>query len=662
MNLTHLFFGNLSLAALPLDEPLTLYGAGGVLGLGLLTVLATLTYFKLWRTVWHDWICSVDHKKIGLMYIFLALLMMARGVIQALLMRAHQAVALGVGPDAGILHLQQYSQFFSEHGVIMIFFVAMPLVFGLINIILPLQIGARDVAYPYLNSLSFWLTFVAAMMLMVSLLVGNFGRAGWLAYPPISEKAFSPDVGIDYFIWSLQIAGVGSILGGINVLVTIFRMRCPGMTWMRMPVFVWSSFVAMLLVAVSFPILTVCLALLSFDRLFDMHFFTQHAGGNVMMYINMIWAWGHPEVYILVLPAFGVFSEVVATFARKKLYGYKTMVWAIAAIGILSFIVWLHHFFTMGAGANVNAFFGIATMIIAIPTGVKLFNWIFTLYRGQITFTTPVLWLMAFFTTFALGGMTGVLMSLPVVDFQVHNSLFLVAHFHNTIIGGVVFGLFAAITYWFPKAFGFRLDERRGKYAWFFWVVGFYLAFLPLYGLGLMGVPRRMHHYIDPAYQPYFILAAVGAVLIFIGFLCQVWQVVYSIKHREALRDHTGDAWGTGRTLEWSVPSPVPFYNFAHQPEVSQLDDFWYRKQAGKAVAKATDYQPIHMPKPTPFGLYIALCAGLCGFAIIWHMLIPGLLGFLGIIGLLVIKSFNEDTEYYVQPDEIAAIEQALRG
>ena len=658
----HLLLGKLSLNALPLNEPITLYGAGGVLTLGIIAVLGSLTYFNKWGILWRDWICTVDHKKIGLMYIFFGLMMFFRGVIQAMLMRGHQA--LSAGSSTGFLDAQQYHQFFSEHGVIMIFFVAMPFIFGLINIVLPLQIGARDVAYPYLNSVSFWLTFVSGMMLMASLLIGNFERAGWLAYPPLSEKAFSPDVGVDYFIWALQVAGIGSLLSGINFIVTIFKMRCKGMDWMKMPIFVWATLCAMILVAISFPILTVSLALLSFDRLFDMHFFTQHAGGNVMMYINLIWAWGHPEVYILVLPIFGVYSQIVTTFSKKRLFGYTTMVWAILSIALLSFIVWVHHFFTMGAGANVNAFFGIATMIIAVPTGVKLFNWIFTMYRGHIIFDTPMLWVMAFFTTFAIGGMTGVVMSIPALDFQTHNSLFLVAHFHNTIIGGVVFGFFAAVTYWFPKAFGFKLDEKRGKYAFYLWVSGFYVAFMPLYVLGLMGAARRMQHYDNLAFQPYFIIAALGALLIFLGVLCQVWQVLYSIKHRDQLRDITGDPWD-GRTLEWQTASPPPFYNFAHEPVVTSRDHFWYEKQRLKKAdnqkpAVASTYEPIHMPKPTPFGFYIALCAGLFGFSIVWNMWIFTGLAFLGMLSLVIIKSFNEDVDYHLSAEEVRAVESKL--
>ncbi len=659
--LEHLIFGKLSLDALP-DDPITLYGAGSVLFLGLFLVLGSITYFGKWKYVWNEWICTVDHKKIGIMYVMLAFVMFIRALIQAMMMRAQQATSVGPG-HLGYMDPAYYNQFFSEHGVIMIFFVAMPLIFGVINMILPLQIGARDVAYPYLNSLSFWLTLVSAGFMMVSLVIGNWDRAGWLAYPPLSGLKYSPDTGVDYFIWVLQISGVGSLLSGINFTVTILKMRCPGMTLMKMPVFVWASLCAMVLVALAFPILTVTLGLLALDRTMDMHFFTQTQGGNIMMYINMIWAWGHPEVYILILPIFGVFSEVVATFSRKRLFGYTTMVGAILLIGFLSFIVWLHHFFTMGAGANVNAFFGIMTIIIAIPTGVKVFNWLFTMFRGDIVFPTPMMWIMAFFTTFAIGGMAGVMMSIPPVDFQTHNSLFLVSHFHNVIIGGVLFGFFAGLSFWFPKVFGFMLDERRGKYAFWLWVSGFYIAFMPLYPLGLMGAMRRNFHFENLAYKPYLIIAAFGAALIFLGFLCQVWQLLYSIKHREELRDKTGDPWD-GRTLEWSLSSPAPFYNFAHIPTVDQIDDYWYKKQASKAEGKrvpelADGYEDIHMPRSTPAGFIISLFAALFGFSMIWHMVIPGIIGMLGVIITVIVKSFNLDTDYYVKADEVENIERA---
>jgi cytochrome o ubiquinol oxidase subunit 1 len=655
----NLLFGKLTLEAIPFHNPFAM-GAGVFMALGFFGVLTLLTVFKKWSYIWNEWVTSVDHKKIGIMYLILAFVMLLRGFSDALLMRAQQAIAAGSNP--GFLTPDHYDQIFTAHGVIMIFFVAMPLVFALLNMIVPLQIGARDVAYPYLNSLSFWLTFVGAMLCNISLVVGQFGATGWLAYPPLSELYYSPDVGVDYYIWSLQVSGVGTLLAGINFIATILKMRCPGMTLMKMPVFVWSALCAMILVALAFPVLTVTLALLSLDRMMDMHFFSEFAGGNSMMYINLIWVWGHPEVYILILPVFGIFSEVVATFSQKKLFGYTTMVWAIGMITFLSFIVWLHHFFTMGAGADVNSFFGIATMIIAIPTGVKVFNWLFTMYKGRIIMATPMLWVTAFFTTFAIGGMTGVMMAVPPVDFQVHNSLFLVAHFHNVIIGGVLFGGFAGITYWFPKVFGFRLDETWGKRAFYCWVAGFYCAFMPLYVLGLDGFVRRTNHYANTMYQPYLIFAALGALLILVGIACQVIQLLVSIKNRDALRDRTGDPWN-GRTLEWSVASPAPLYNFAKLPVVQALDQFWVDKEQhraeGRVHPKELHYDPIHMPKNTSAGFIMALFSGVAGFALVWHMLIPGIIGLLGVISTAIARTFSNDLDYYIDAETVRTTELA---
>ncbi|MDB5183439.1 MAG: hypothetical protein JWO07_120, partial [Candidatus Saccharibacteria bacterium] len=470
-------FGLLSLNALPHD-PITI---GGVVGasVGLLVLIAGMTYFRKWGWLWREWFTSLDPKKIGVMYIAVAVIMLLRGLADAAMLRAQQAV-FATSPNSPISP-ELFQQVFSAHGTIMIFFVAMGVIFGFINLIVPLQIGARDVAFPLLNSISFWL-FVAGMILInVSLGVGEFSAAGWLGYPPLSELAYSPGVGIDYWIWSLQIAGIGSLLSGVNFLVTIFTMRRKGMTLFKMPIFVWSVLTAMLLVVFAFPILTATLGMLSLDRLMGMHFFTSDMGGNPMMYVNLIWAWGHPEVYILILPAFGIFSEIVPVFSHKKLFGYKSMVFALISIMVLSFTVWLHHFFTMGSGADVNAFFGMMTMVIAIPTGVKVFNWIFTMFRGRVTFATPMLWFMAFVVTFTLGGVTGVLMAVPGIDYVVHNSLFLVAHFHTMIVGGVLFGAFAGVAYWFPKFTGFYLHEGLGKVAFWLWLTGFLFAFVPLY-------------------------------------------------------------------------------------------------------------------------------------------------------------------------------------
>lgn len=637
---------------------------GGVITmlLALIGVGLFITYTKRWKWLYKNWLTSLDPKKIGVMYIIIGLVMLLRGVADTILLRAQQATS--VGNSHGVLTSDHFQQIFSAHGTIMIFFVAMGLMFGLINLIVPLQIGARDVAFPFLNSVSFWL-FAAGMALVnLSLMVGEFSSAGWLAYPPLSGLHYSPGVGVDYWIWSLQIAGVGSLLSGINFLVTILKMRAPGMNLMKMPMFVWSVLCSMVMVIFAFPILTATLAMLSLDRTVGTHFFTSDFGGNPMMYINLIWAWGHPEVYILVLPAFGIFSEVVATFSRKRLFGYASMVWALSSISFLSFLVWLHHFFTMGAGADVNAFFGIMTGVIAIPTGVKIFNWLFTMFRGRIKFATPMLWFLGFVVIFTIGGLAGVLMSVPAIDFQVHNSLFLVAHFHMMIVGGVLFGYFAGITYWFPKIFGFTLHEKLGQYAFWSWIVGFTLAFTPLYILGLMGATRRLDHYDKSlGWQSLFVVAGVGVMVILLGLGFQILQFVVSFRQRNKNLDTTGDPWN-GRTLEWATVSPAPFYNFAVTPVITERDQFWSDKQA-KIAVKRPHYEDIKMPCNTGMGIVIAFFAFVFGFAVIWHIiwLIP--VGLFGVIASVIIRSTNDDTEYTITAAELAKLDataNARRG
>ncbi len=645
-------FGKLTTQALP-DDPIII-GASIFMALVIVSVLGALFYFKRWTWLWKNWITSVDHKKIGIMYLVLSGVMFLRGFTDAMMMRTQQAIS--VGEAQGFLPPDHYDQIFTAHGVIMIFFVAMPFMFGLINLAVPLQIGARDVAFPFLNSLSFWLTVTGAMLVNLSLFLGDFAAVGWLAYPPLSELEFSPGVGMDYYIWSLQIAGIGTLLSAINFFVTILMMRCKGMTMMRMPVFTWTAFCSMTLVIAAFPILTATLLMLSLDRIFGMHFFTSSFGGNPMMYVNFIWAWGHPEVYILILPAFGIFSEVVQAFSRKRLFGYTTMIYATVSITVLSFLVWLHHFFTMGAGANVNAFFGIMTMIIAIPTGVKIFNWLFTMFRGRITFGTPMLWMMGFIFTFTIGGMTGVLLAVPGVDFQLHNSLFLIAHFHNTIIGGVLFGYFAGFAYWFPKFFGFTLNEKIGKLAFWHWIIGFFVTFTPLYILGFMGMTRRLNHISDVEWRPLLIIAGIGSVIVLGGVILQIIQIIVSIKDRKKNLDTTGDPWD-GRTLEWSTTSPPPFYNFAVIPTVYGRHPFWDVKYGEGKQQETSSYKNIHMPKNTALGFYIAIVSFFFGFGVVWHMWWLAVFAMVLGMALIIIRSFDTDREYIVTASEILRVE-----
>jgi cytochrome o ubiquinol oxidase subunit I len=654
MDMHHPLLGRLGWDAIPFHEPI-LVATFAMVALGGAAVVAGLTRFRLWGPLWRDWVTSIDHKKIGIMYIILGLVMLLRGFADALMMRAQQAIAFG--DSAGFLPPHHYDQVFTAHGVIMIFFVAMPLVTGFMNYIVPLQIGARDVAFPFLNNFSFWMTTVGAGLTMVSLFVGEFAKTGWLAYPPLSGILASPDVGVDYYIWSLQLAGVGTLLSGINLIATIIKMRAPGMSMMKMPVFTWTSLCTNVLIVAAFPVLTAVLAMLSMDRMLGTHFFTNDMGGNAMMYVNLIWIWGHPEVYILVLPVFGIFSEVVSTFSGKRLFGYSSMVYATVVITILSYLVWLHHFFTMGSGASVNSFFGITTMIISIPTGAKIFNWLFTMYRGRIRFELPMMWTVAFMVTFVIGGMTGVLLAVPAADFVLHNSLFLIAHFHNVIIGGVLFGLFAGINYWFPKAFGYKLDAFWGKVSFWCWVIGFYVAFMPLYVLGLMGVTRRMSHFEDPSLQIWFQVAALGAVLIAFGIGAMLVQFYVSFRRRHALRDVTGDPWD-GRTLEWATSSPPPDYNFAFTPRVHDNDTWADMKRNGYARPK-DGFVPIHMPKNTGAGFVIAMLSGVVGFAMIWQMWWIAGAFFAAMMAAIIIHTFNYKRDYYIPAAEVNRVEKA---
>ena len=647
--------GKLSWSAIPFQQPLPLY-AMGVVGIIILAVLGVVTKKGWWPYLWREWLTSVDHKRIGVMYIILALVMLLRGFSDAIMMRSQQAIA--IGGNQGYLPPDHYDQIFSSHGTIMIFFVAMPFVVGLMNFVVPLQLGARDVAFPVLNSVSFWLSATGALLINVSLVLGNFGRTGWMGYPPLSELAFTPDVGVDYYLWLLQISGIGTLMAGVNMVATIIKMRAPGMTYFRMPVFCWSALTASILIVLAFPILTADFLMLLADRYVGMHFFSNDGGGNMMLYVNLFWAWGHPEVYILILPVFGVFSEVIATFSGKPLFAYYSMVYALLSICVLSFLVWLHHFFTMGASADVNAFFGIMSMIIGVPTGVKVFNWLFTLYGGRVVFTTPLLFSVGFIITFVIGGLTGVILAVPPVDYVLHNSVFLVAHFHNVIIGGVIFGAIAGYNYWFPKAFGFTLDDRWGKASFCCWFIGFYLAFGPLYILGMRGMTRRLQNIADPSWRPLLWVAELGAIIILCGIICQLVQIYVSIRTRESRRDLTGDAWGTGRTLEWATSSPPPAYNFAVLPRVTTIDAFWEMKRTGKTAVEPT-YEAIEVPNNSPTAFVIAFFAAVTGFSLIWQIWWLVVLGLLAILVTFMVFGWSENREREISAAEMARIERA---
>lgn len=637
-------------------DPL-IYGADVSIVLASIAIVAALTYFKKWTWLWKNWLTTVDHKKIGIMYILAALLMLFRGGVDALMMRTQIAL-----PNMKFLQPEHYNEVFTTHGTIMILFMAMPLMFGLFNIIIPLQIGARDVAFPFLNSLSFWLFFMGAMLFNLSFVIGGSPNAGWTSYPPLSEMMHNPGVGENFYIWGIQISGIGSLATGINFMVTLLKMRAPGMSLMKMPMFSWSVFATCIIIILAFPILTVTLALLFLDRFGGGHFFTLDLGGNPMMYINLFWMWGHPEVYIVVLPAFGIFSEVVATFSRKRIFGYKSMVFAMLVISVLSFFTWLHHFFTMGSGADINAFFAITTMLIAIPTGVKIFNWLFTMYRGRIRFELPMMWTIAFIPCFVVGGMTGVMLAVAPADFQFHNSYFLIAHFHQVLIGGVVFGYFAGFYYWWPKMFGFKLNDYWGKWAFWFWNIGFYVCFMPQYSLGLMGMTRRVSEYAwDTGWAPLNFISTIGAFLMGIGFLFQVWQILVSVfKHKKV----SNDPWD-GRTLEWSIPSPAPEYNFATIPHVRATDDWWETKERrAKGIPEEPHpaLEPIHMPKNSAIPVIMSVCFFVAGFGFVfswWWFYVPGLIG---VLLCLLARSFSYNTDYYIPVDEVERTEAALRG
>ncbi|MDN6180643.1 MAG: cbb3-type cytochrome c oxidase subunit I [Halomonas subglaciescola] len=646
------FFVHEFIAAPSIDSAVAA-GAGLAVVVGGIALLGVLLRYRLWGRLWRDWLTSADHKKIGIMYIVLALVMMARGVLEGVAMRTHQATAL----DGGILSAEHFAQLFSTHGTIMILFVAMPLLIGLINYVVPLQIGARDMVFPVMNQVSLGLTTAAAALIMVSLVVGHFETGGWSAYPPYTGADFNPGVGPDYWIWAIVLSGIGTTLTGINFAVTIYKSRAPGMHFMRMPMFTWTALCTAIMIVYAMPPLTAGSLMLALDRYLDFHFFTNDLGGNMMNYANIFWMFGHPEVYIVVLPAFGVFSEISATYAAKRLYGYASLVFATMAIAAVSFTVWLHHFFTMGQSASVNIAFGIATMIIAVPTGVKIYDWMATLYRGRIRLTAPMIYMLGFFILFVIGGLSGVIQANPTVDFQVHNTLFLVAHFHNVLIPGTLFGMLAGIQYWFPKAFGFRLDERLSRRAAWLWIIGFCFAFLPLYWLGLLGMPRRSASFSDPAFVPWMYVALAGALVLLSAFFTMLQMGWVSVRDRKRLAVPAGDPWD-GRTLEWSVSSPPPEWNFAATPQVYSRDAFAVEKEAGHPYLPAQRYADIKMPNATSMGMAVCIAATLMGFGLVWHIWWLAIAGLLGMAASMIARGFVTQTEHTISAAEL---EQAHR-
>ena len=618
---------------------------------GAILMLGLLTYLRAWRYLWTQWMTSLDHKKIGIMYIVFAGIMLSRALIEAVLMRTQQAIAIN---NSGIVAPDHFAELFSTHGTIMVFFVGMPLLIGLMNFVMPLQIGARDVAFPYLNSISFWLTVGGGIMLMASLVVGKFSTGGWSGYPPYTELAFNEGVGPDYWIWAVSLSSIGALMTGINFAVTIYKFRAPGMTWMRMPLFVWTSLCTAILMIFAVPPLTVATLLLAADRYLGMHFFTNDLGGNMMNYVNLFWLFGHPEVYILILPPFGVYSEVVSAYSSKELYGYTSLVLATMAIAVLSFTVWLHHFFTMGQSAPINAFFGITTMLIGIPTGVKIYDWIWTMFWGEVRLTTAMLFSIAFMVTFVIGGMTGILLATPPIDYVAHNTLFLIAHFHNMLIPGMLYGVIAGYYYWFPKAFGFRLSEKWGRITFVCWFIGFYLAFMPLYVMGMAGVPRRSQELFDSALRPWAIVAELGALLLLTGLACIFIQLYVSIKERHSNRVPVGDPWDA-RGLEWSMSAPPPEYNFAVVPHVSRRDAFYWRKKYDQAYKPADHYRDIEVPKNSMCGVLVGLGMCVCFLGLVWHIWWAAFLGLAIALGTAIARSFMRDVHKIITAEEVKA-------
>lgn len=636
-------------------DPMILSAQIGIL-LTMIGVVAALTYFKKWKWLWAEWLTTADHKKIGVMYIILAVVMFFRGGVDGLMMRTQTAM-----PNNDFLSSQHYNEVFSTHGTIMILFMAMPILMGIINIVMPLQIGARDVAFPHLNAMSFWATFAGAMLFNVSFIIGGSPDAGWTSYFPLAGKEFSPGIGNTYYMVGVQIAGIGTLMSGINFITTIWKMRTKGMTIFKMPMFPWTVLVMSLIIIIAFPIFTIALLMGTLDRVYGTHFFTVAGGGLDMLWANLFWLWGHPEVYIVVLPAFGIYSEIIATFSKKTLFGYKSMVYAVVIISGLSMLVWAHHFFTMGIGPVMNSIFSITTMLIAVPTGIKMFNWLFTMRKGRIEFSNAMMWSLAFIPTFLVGGVTGVMLAMAAADFQYHNTMFLVAHFHYTLIPGVVYAVFAAVYYWFPKVYGFMLSEKIGK--WHFWLfnIGMNLTFFPMFFAGLDGAVRRSYTYAEGAsFAPWMFLSFIGSLFLAAGFAAFCWNLVWSFKNSKKLKV-SNDPWNA-RTIEWATASPVPAYNFAVLPEVDKLDQFWHDKKNQESLdLNEKDIKSIHMPSNSGMPFVMGIMFLITGFLFVFEFTIPAFIGVAGIFATMIYRSFDYDEGFHIPKDEIIKTERTWR-
>lgn len=601
-----------------------------------------------------DWLTTVDHKKIGILYLIAGGFFFLVGGLEAILIRIQLAY-----PDQQIFIGDSFNQLTTMHGTTMIFFAAMPIIFAFMNAIVPLQIGARDVAFPFVNSLGLWLFIAGGVLMNTSWFLGGAPDAGWTGYAPLSsitDSGWGQTLennlqGTDFYVLGLQIAGIGTLIGGINFLVTIINMRAPGLTYMRMPMFTWSAFITSGLIVLAFPAITVALVLLMFDRIFGGAFFDAARGGNNVLWEHLFWIFGHPEVYILILPAFGIISEIVSTFSKKRLFGYSSMVFATVLIGFLGFMVWVHHMFTAGIGPVANSIFAIATMAIAVPTGVKIFNWLFTLWGGQIRFTTANIFATAFIPTFVMGGTTGVMLAIPAADFQYHDTYFVVAHFHYVIVGGLILGLFSGLYYWWPKMFGRMLNEGMGKLHFWLFFIGFHLTFFPQHFLGLMGMPRRVFTY-QPGYDLEVgnLVSTVGAFLMGIGTLVFLINIIATARKPVSA---PADPWD-GRTLEWAIPSPAPEYNFKQTPLVRGLDALWKEKMAGnKEMTPAEPVGSIHMPSASILPLVMSIGLFISGFGFMYKNYYVAAAGIVVTFIAMFLRSVYDDHGWHIEPEEL---------